>query len=223
MRAEREDRPVFVSIGYSTCHWCHVMAHESAEDPEVAELLNAGFVCIKVDREERRTWTQCIWPPARPQLTRLRGWPLTVCMDAKQVPFFAGPTFPRGPVWAMGPYGAAGAGAAALAQTGSGCWPPAEKVARRSARPGGRRSAGKGALQEAYRWLRRSFIPNGADLGPVPNFPNPNLLFLMQFYRLEQKQKALDMAESTLDAMARGGIQDQIGGGFSRYSTDESG
>ncbi len=224
LRAEREDRPVFVSIGYSTCHWCHVMAHESFEDPEVAELLNAGFVCIKVDREERPD-VDAVYMAACQAMTGSGGWPLTVCMDAKQVPFFAGTYFPK-----RSRYGQWGL--MELLEQVLQLWrtdrerllASGRKVAEALNPP---QEAGgapeKEQLQEAYRWLRRSFDSKWGGFGTSPKFPTPhNLLFLMQFYRLEQKQKALDMAESTLDAMARGGIQDQIGGGFSRYSTDES-
>ena len=224
LRAEREDRPVFVSIGYSTCHWCHVMAHESFEDPEVAELLNAGFVCIKVDREERPD-VDAVYMAACQAMTGSGGWPLTVCMDAKQVPFFAGTYFPK-----RSRYGQWGL--MELLEQVLQLWrtdrerllASGRKVAEALNPP---QEAGgapeKEQLQEAYRWLRRSFDSKWGGFGTSPKFPTAhNLLFLMQFYRLEQKQKALDMAESTLDAMARGGIQDQIGGGFSRYSTDES-
>lgn len=223
-KAAKEDKPVFLSIGYSTCHWCHVMAHESFEDKEVAALLNEGFVCIKVDREERPD-VDAVYMAACQALTGSGGWPLTVFLTPEQKPFFAGTYFPK-----RDRYGQSGliellhqvrrlwnTNRERLLETGNQLTAViAQKEAAAQDEPD------RMLLHDAYRQLQQSFDPVWGGFGAAPKFPTPhNLLFLMHFSQWEEKPLALQMAETTLQSMARGGIFDQIGGGFSRYSTDE--
>ena len=223
-KAAREDKPVFLSIGYSTCHWCHVMAHESFEDSEVADLLNREFISIKVDREERPD-IDAVYMSVCQTMTGSGGWPLTIFMTPEQKPFFAGTYFPKN-----GGYGRFGlmdlldrvaylwknnreellragnqiTAAINQGQTGNGSQPDRRLVER------------------AYRQLAQRFDHKWGGFGAAPKFPTPhNLLFLMRYADTLQESNAMKMAEITLEDMARGGIFDHIGGGFSRYSTDE--
>lgn len=223
-KAEQEDKPVFLSIGYSTCHWCHVMAHESFEDQEVAEILNREFISIKVDREERPD-IDAVYMSVCQALTGSGGWPLTIIMTPQQKPFFAGTYFPK-----KGTYGRMGltdllervaflwkgnreelieagneiTAAINLNHTGSGKEPD-RKLAERAASQ-----------------LARIFDVKWGGFGQAPKFPTPhNLLFLMRYGSTMQEAGVMKMAQVTLEDMARGGIHDHIGGGFSRYSTDE--
>ncbi|MDO4324041.1 MAG: thioredoxin domain-containing protein [Lachnospiraceae bacterium] len=225
-KAIREDKPVFLSIGYSTCHWCHVMAHESFEDGEVAGLLNENYVCIKVDREERPD-IDAVYMSVCQMMTGGGGWPLTILMTPAQKPFFAGTYFPKrshyghpglldilkgiSGLWKNNREALINAGeeiTAALRQEGS----PKEQEPDRS------------ILNHAYALFQKAFDRRWGGFGAAPKFPVPhNLLFLMRYAALEEAKasEALQMVEKTLDAMAKGGIHDHIGGGFSRYSTDE--
>lgn len=223
-KAEQEDKPVFLSIGYSTCHWCHVMAHESFEDQEVAEILNREFISIKVDREERPD-IDAVYMSVCQALTGSGGWPLTIIMTPQQKPFFAGTYFHK-----KGTYGRMGltdllehvaflwkgnreelieagneiTAAINLNHTGSGKEPD-RKLAERAASQ-----------------LARIFDVKWGGFGQAPKFPTPhNLLFLMRYGSTMQEAGVMKMAQVTLEDMARGGIHDHIGGGFSRYSTDE--
>ena len=226
-KAANEDKPIFLSIGYSTCHWCHVMAHESFEDRKVAALLNRNFVCIKVDREERPD-IDAVYMAVCQALTTSGGWPLSIFMTPERKPFFAGTYFPK-----MSRYGHMGF--TELLEHVSDLWnTEREKLLSAGDRitavirshqakttEGGEPS--RVLLQEAYRLLRQNFDADWGGFGAAPKFPTPhNLLFLMRIFRLHHEETALHMAETTLLAMARGGILDQIGGGFSRYSTDET-
>ena len=215
-RAKREDKPVFLSVGYSTCHWCHVMAHESFEDREVAMMLNENFVCIKVDREERPD-IDAVYMRACQAMTGSGGWPMTVFLTPEQKPFFAGTYFPK-----QGRFGQFGL--MELLQRVAELW----KTNRESLLKSGEQitaaisennsksiEPNDTILQRAYNSLRRSFDPKWGGFGTAPKFPTPHdLLFL-------QRRGDREMVETTLNAMARGGIFDQIGGGFSRYSTDD--
>lgn len=223
-KAEQEDKPVFLSIGYSTCHWCHVMAHESFEDQEVAEILNREFINIKVDREERPD-IDAVYMSVCQAVTGSGGWPLTIIMTPQQKPFFAGTYFPK-----KGTYGRMGltdllervaflwkgnreelieagneiTAAINLNHTGSGKEPD-RKLAERAASQ-----------------LARIFDVKWGGFGQAPKFSTPhNLLFLMRYGSTIQEAGVMKMAQVTLEDMARGGIHDHIGGGFSRYSTDE--
>lgn len=218
-RAEREDRPVFLSIGYSTCHWCHVMAHESFEDREVAALLNREFVSVKVDREERPD-IDAVYMAACQAMTGSGGWPLTILMTPDQKPFFAGTYLPK-----TGAYGQVGL--LELLERAARLWKTDRArllaagnriaAAVNPSRTSGGREPDPALPGRAYGQLRQRFDRRFGGFGDAPKFPAPhNLLFLMGYGTAE----AMEMAERTLEAMAAGGIQDQIGGGFSRYSTD---
>lgn len=223
-KAAKEDKPVFLSVGYSTCHWCHVMAQESFEDEEVAALLNEGFVSIKVDREERPD-VDAVYMAACQALTGAGGWPLTVFLTPEQKPFFAGTYFPK-----RARYGQSGliellrqvrrlwdTNREKLLETGDQL---TKIIAQKET--AARDEPDRRLLYGAYRQLQQCFDPVWGGFGAAPKFPTPhNLLFLMRFSQWEEKPKALQMAETALQSMARGGIFDQIGGGFSRYSTDE--
>ena len=223
-KASCEDKPVFLSIGYSTCHWCHVMAHESFEDEEAADFLNKNFVCIKVDREERPD-IDAVYMAVCQAMNGSGGWPLTVFMTPDQKPFFAGTYFPK-----KSRYGQPGlmelllqvsqlwnTEREKLLETGEQL-----KAALGQMQKTVQGMPDKKLLKNAFYMLRQRFDTKWGGFGAPPKFPTPhNLLFLMQYAEWEKVPEALQMAEDTLTSMAKGGIFDQIGGGFSRYSTDE--
>lgn len=222
--AAQEDKPVFLSIGYSTCHWCHVMAHESFEDQEVAEILNRNFVCIKVDREERPD-VDAVYMSVCQAVTGSGGWPLTIVMTPEQKPFFVGTYFPK-----KGSYGHFGL--MELLEQIVYLWKSNREELLRAGnqitaaiqenRSGSQLSPNRKLAESAYAQLLQRFDRKWGGFGEAPKFPTPhNLLFLMRYADVIQEPDALKMVEITLDDMARGGIHDQIGGGFSRYSTDE--
>ena len=223
-KARAEDKPVFLSIGYSTCHWCHVMAHESFEDAEIAEILNRSFVSVKVDREERPD-IDSIYMTVCQAFTGSGGWPTSIFMTADQQPFFAGTYFPK-----KARYGSAGLKDLLLAiddkwkTDRAALLRPAQEVPaalRQSARASAATAADETLLQEALTLYRRSFDAEWGGFGSAPKFPAPhNLLFLMQQYRKRGDEDALRMAETTLKQMYLGGLFDHIGYGFCRYSTD---
>lgn len=223
-KAKREDKPVFLSIGYSTCHWCHVMEGESFEDEEVAELLNRGFVAIKVDREERPD-VDAVYMGVCQMMTGSGGWPLTILMTPEQKPFFAGTYFPK---WSK--YGMPGL-MELLAQVEK-LWKTdrkklldtGEKISELLQREATALQAvpTPALLQQGAAELLQRFDREWGGFGVAPKFPTPhNLLFLLCYGRAEGNEIALSAVEKTLDAMALGGMFDHIGGGFSRYSTDE--
>ena len=217
-RAAAEDKPIFLSVGYSTCHWCHVMAHESFEDAAVAEALNRDFVSIKVDREERPD-VDAVYMAACVAMNGSGGWPLTVLLTPDQRPFWAGTYLPRAQLLSLLSQAAglwrtnrAGLLAAGDALT--------EHLRREEEhRPGApsRDLAARGAALFA-----QSFDKRWGGFGKAPKFPMPhNLIFLLRYAGLSGDGHCREMAEKTLDAMYRGGIYDHVGGGFSRYSTDQ--
>lgn len=232
-RAVKEDKPIFLSIGYSACHWCHVMAHESFEDPEIAELMNQNFVNIKVDREERPDIDD-IYQRACQLANRSGGWPLSVFLTPDQKPFYVGTYFPKD----GGRYGMPGfriilkqlsdayrmkkqeieASAAefveALKQTSNDVVPSAV----------GRDSLGleRSILDEAAVGLLQMGDTIYGGFGQAPKFPNAsNLLFLLRYYDISGITRFSNFVGFTADKMAAGGIHDQLGGGFARYSTDQ--
>ncbi len=222
-KAKAEDKPIFLSIGYSTCHWCHVMAHESFEDHGIAKLLD-DYVCIKVDREERPD-IDSVYMAVCQALTGSGGWPLTIFMTPEQKPFFAGTYFPK-----RNRYGRQGL--ADLLRQISYLWSEerdkllksSEDIAAvlKQGQSSGSGEPDKAILFQGYRLLSQSFDSVWGGFGAAPKFPTPhNLLFLMRMYETEKKPEILQMVETTLKAMANGGIFDHIGGGFSRYSTDK--
>ncbi len=223
-RARREDKPVFLSIGYSTCHWCHVMERESFEDREVADVLNRVFVCIKVDREERPDLDH-LYMSVCQTLTGSGGWPLTVLLTPDRRPFFAGTYFP--PKTARGRLGLIELAGrveelwkrkrSALLDTADKILSDLQKIS--AAAPGD--MPGEELLHQAYEELSGRFDAKHGGFGIAPKFPTPhNLTFLLRYYRRTGSREALQMAEKTLSAMADGGIYDHIGFGFHRYSTD---
>jgi uncharacterized protein len=225
-RAREEDKPVFLSIGYATCHWCHVMAHESFEDQAVAELLNRDFVAIKVDREERPD-VDNLYMTVCQATTGHGGWPLTIFMTPDQLPFYAGTYFPRD-AHARRP------GMLQLLPAVSRAWnedreklvASAENLTSavseglsRANQAGGR--VNEGTLKMAYNALATRYDDEYGGFGGAPKFPTPhNLLFLLREYRRRGDERALEMVTYTLRRMRSGGIWDHVGFGFHRYSTD---
>lgn len=236
--ARRRDRPVFLSIGYSTCHWCHVMAHESFEDAEVAALMNEAFVNIKVDREERPD-IDAVYMNACHMLTGRGGWPLTIIMTPDRVPFFAGTYLPRASrqgrmgmldlvprvrdLWMNSRDDVLASAASILGHMRSGAGHGG------AATPGARAArADASAVRQAAEALAGRFDAVNGGFGEAPKFPSPhNLLLLLRrawTLRRERGQEAgaplLAMVSKTLEAMRMGGLYDHVGYGFHRYSTD---
>ena len=223
-KATREDKPIFLSIGYSTCHWCHVMAHESFADSEVADLLNREFISIKVDREERPD-IDAVYMSVCQAMTGSGGWPLTIFMTPEQKPFFAGTYFPK-----YGGYGRFGL--MDLLERVADLWKNNREELLRAGsqitaainqeQTGNGQKPNRSLVERAYSQLAQRFDHKWGGFGAAPKFPTPhNLLFLMRYADTLQESNAMKMAEITLEDMAKGGIFDHIGGGFSRYSTDE--
>jgi len=224
LRAACEDKPVFLSIGYATCHWCHVMAHESFEDPEIAELLNRDFIAVKVDREERPDIDSTYMQVCQ-MMTGQGGWPLTVVMAPDKRPFFAATYIPKERRFSM-------PGLLDLLPKIARAWrEQREEIIRSSdsiaSALHSRGPAGPGAepdaalLDEGYEDLLLRFDPEYGGFSGAPKFPTPHvLLFLLRYGKRTGKNRALTMVIKTLDAMRDGGIWDQVGGGFHRYSTD---
>lgn len=221
-RAKAEDKPVFLSIGYSTCHWCHVMAHESFEDEAVAALLNRHFVSIKVDREERPD-IDSIYMAVCQALTGSGGWPTSIFMTPEQKPFFAGTYFPR--TTRRG-----SAGFLELLQAIADKW-QADRASLVDSAEGiltflqtqetEQGAADARLIDAAAAWFRQAFDVQYGGFGGAPKFPTPhNLLFLLTHAEKTGDETIRTMAETTLRQMYRGGLFDHIGGGFSRYSTD---
>jgi uncharacterized protein YyaL (SSP411 family) len=217
-RARREDRPLLVSIGYSACHWCHVMAHESFEDPEIAAAMNDRFVCVKVDREERPD-VDAVCMEACQAMSGHGGWPLNAFLTPEGVPFYAGTYFPPEsrhglPSWRMVLDGVAEAWANQREQIRD---QQPRMVHALSASQQIRPSAvpiQAGLLDDAVESLRSSYDPVNGGFGGAPKFPPASVIELL----LARGER--EMSLGTLAAMARGGIYDQIGGGFARYSVD---
>jgi uncharacterized protein YyaL (SSP411 family) len=226
-RARAEDRPILLSIGYSACHWCHVMAHECFENNEIARLMNENFINIKVDREERPD-LDAIYMEAVQAITSSGGWPLTVFLTPAGKPFFGGTYFPPQDRHGM---------------------PGFPRVLRTVADAyQNRRSEIEMAVQQivtaltskiessaveeplvtdilgqAYRGLKQDFDKENGGFGTAPKFPQPMILeFLLRYFYRSQDTGALEIVDLTLEKMARGGIYDQLGGGFHRYATDSS-
>jgi uncharacterized protein YyaL (SSP411 family) len=228
--ARAQDKPILLSIGYSACHWCHVMAHESFEDPDVAAVMNRLFVNIKVDREERPDLDQ-IYQTAHQMLSqRAGGWPLTVFLTPDQVPFFAGTYFPRSPRYKLPGF------AQLCGQIEEAYRTQREDIERqnaslleafgRIARAGqGAPDAGSpdgGPIKGALAALMESFDPRHGGFGRAPKFPHPSELALcLRAAALDDDPEARHAVLHTLTCMAEGGVFDQLGGGFCRYSTDE--
>ncbi len=225
-KAKSLNRPVFLSIGYSTCHWCHVMERESFADEQVGQFLNQHFVAIKVDREERPDVDQ-IYMSACQALTGRGGWPLTVLLTPDKEPFFAGTYLPKRSRQGM-------MGLMELLEVVVERWEDDPGKLRQAARritealqeqresPPAGTDVPQDAMHAVYTWLQSQYDPVYGGFGPAPKFPMPHhLLFLIRYSAVSDTTHALDMAEHTLKSMQRGGIYDHLGFGFSRYSTDE--
>jgi uncharacterized protein YyaL (SSP411 family) len=224
-RARAEDKPIFLSIGYSACHWCHVMAHESFEDPAVAAQLNRDFVAIKVDREERPDLDD-VYMAAVQTLTGSGGWPMSVFLTPALEPFFGGTYFPPEDRHGMPGFPRVlGAISEAYRDRRDEVVEQGRQLAAHlreqlEVQPG-RSEVERGQIDAAAARLGESFDPRFGGFGGAPKFPAPMTLeFLLRAWRRSRDAEVLQMVTFTLDRMADGGIHDQIGGGFARYSTD---
>lgn len=224
-KAKKESKPVFLSIGYSTCHWCHVMEHESFEHDDVAELMNDTFINIKVDREERPDIDH-IYMNVCQMLTGSGGWPLTIIMTPDKKPFFAGTYFPKystqnricmidlvpkiKEIWA---------------NERANIYSSAEKITAELQKPlleASHEQIDSTTIKKTYHELASRYDGIHGGFGSRPKFPTPhNLLFLMRYYKLYRSEEALEITLNTLRKMRNGGIYDHIGFGFHRYSTDK--
>ena len=222
-RAGHEDKPIFLSIGYSTCHWCHVMARESFEDSQVAALLNRYYIPVKVDREERPD-VDSVYMQACQALTGSGGWPLTIIMTADKLPFFAGTYIPKNSRGNQ-------AGLIPLLSAIARRWAEdRESLLKTAGEIGSFLSAqrepspaepGEGRLKAAAAQLAAAYDREYGGFGTAPKFPSPHdLLFLLRLAHFTGDKEQRQMVDNSLRQMYRGGIYDHFGGGFSRYSTD---
>jgi uncharacterized protein YyaL (SSP411 family) len=218
--AKRRDTPVLLSIGYAACHWCHVMAHESFEDQQTAAMLNEHFVAIKVDREERPD-VDAVYMQATQALTGQGGWPMSVFLTPDRKPFYAGTYFPPAPRHGLPSFQQVlQAITAAWQQRQAEVLDSASQIARQLSMqqtPGGSEMPTAAECAESILLLQREFDPTYGGFGRAPKFP-PSMV--LEALLRDGGEAAMLMAGRTLEAMAQGGIYDQIGGGFSRYSVD---
>jgi uncharacterized protein YyaL (SSP411 family) len=227
-RAQHEEKPIFLSIGYSACHWCHVMAHESFEDEHIAALLNKHFVNVKVDREERPDLDQ-IYMTAVQALTGSGGWPMSVFLTPDGHPFYAGTYFPPRPRYGMPSFtqvlnAIVDAWQDRRRELVSGGQRLVDAIKQQSQVEQGRKGneLNGDTLPSAFRALQQSFDKANGGWGQAPKFPQPMALeFLLRYHHSTGNTSVLEMVTRTLEAMARGGMYDQLGGGFHRYSVDE--
>ncbi len=223
-RARGEDKPILLSIGYSACHWCHVMAHESFEDAETAALMNERFVNVKVDREERPD-VDSVYMDAVVALTGHGGWPMTVFLTPSGDPFLGGTYFPPEPRHGMPAF------RQVLVAVSDAYRERRDDVARQAqtlvdalqqAPSPSTEPLTDALLSDAVRGLRRQFDPEWGGFGGPPKFPPASTIeFLLRMFARSEDEDALEMATKTLDGMAVGGMYDLLGGGFHRYSVDD--
>jgi uncharacterized protein YyaL (SSP411 family) len=222
-KAKIEDKPIFLSIGYSTCHWCHVMERESFEDEEVAEAMNKAFISIKVDREERPDIDTAYMKVCQ-IMTGSGGWPLTIIMTPEKLPFFAGTYIPKNTGYGR-------IGILDLISSIQEIWKNDRSKAHNVTKhiieslryePSTQSySLGEETLKFAYYQLSNSFDQRHGGFGTAPKFPTPHkLLYLLRYWKRTGEKKALSMVEQTLQSIRMGGIYDHIGFGVHRYSTD---
>ncbi len=221
-KAKAENKPIFLSIGYSTCHWCHVMAHESFEDKDIADILNSYFISIKVDKEERPD-IDSVYMSVCQTLTGSGGWPTSIFMTPEQKPFFAGTYFPKSTRYGM-------PGFKELLIIIKEKWAEERgelldsadeiiKVLNKTEKM--ESEADIDLIESAVNLYKRSYDKKFGGFGTAPKFPSPhNLIFLMSYYEKSGDIDLLEMAENTLVQIYSGGIFDHIGYGFCRYSTD---
>ncbi|MFI8961170.1 thioredoxin domain-containing protein [Streptomyces sp. NPDC053493] len=223
--ARRRDVPVLLSVGYSSCHWCHVMAHESFEDESTAALVNEHFVAVKVDREERPD-VDAVYMEAVQAATGQGGWPMTVFLTPDAAPFYFGTYFPPEPRHGMPSFsdvldGVARAWTDRRDEVGQVAEKIVEDLAARSLVHGGAGAPDESELAQALLGLTRDYDTASGGFGGAPKFPPSMVLeFLLRHHARTGAEGALQMAADTCEAMARGGIYDQLGGGFARYSVD---
>ncbi|MFQ6035548.1 MAG: thioredoxin domain-containing protein [Sedimentisphaerales bacterium] len=223
-RAKKNDIPIFLSIGYSTCHWCHVMEQESFDNEWTARIMNEHFVSIKVDREQRPD-VDAIYMNAVQMMTGSGGWPLSVFLTPEGKPFYGGTYFPPKDM-----YGRPGFDRVLLAiaemwknkrQELLNSAAKLSQVLKETSLQVGQETLSPDILNEAYSYLEKIFDSTYGGFGSAPKFPQAsNLSMLLGYWYRTGNEKALAMVETTLDAMAKGGIYDHLGGGFHRYSTD---
>ena len=224
-RARTEDRPIFLSIGYSACHWCHVMERESFENPAIAALMNEHFVSIKVDREERPDLDD-VYMAAVQAMTGSGGWPMSVFLTPDLRPFFGGTYFPPEDRHGMAGFPRVLASVADAYRTRRSDVDQqasmlADHLQAQLAVPSGQRDPERRQLEAAATRIGASYDAHHGGFGGAPKFPAPMTLeFLLRAWRWSGDAAVLEMVTRTLDAMADGGIHDQLGGGFARYSTD---
>ena len=224
-KAKNEDKPIFLSIGYSTCHWCHVMEKESFEDNDVANLMNKFFVSIKVDREERPD-IDGIYMLVCQMLTGSGGWPLTIIMTPDKEPFYAGTYFPKEDRFGK-------LGMINLIPGIHNVWVKKREEISKSVKEISNalnsslmeqpeKVIGEEAFEKAFNYFSDQFDAENGGFGTSPKFPTPhNLLFLLRYWKRKNSKRALEMVEKTLTGVYKGGIYDHIGFGFHRYSTDQ--
>ncbi len=222
--AEKENKPLFISIGYSTCHWCHVMERESFENPEVAELLNRNFISIKVDREEHPD-VDHYYMEACQLMTGRGGWPLTLFAGADKLPFMAGTYFPRESVNGR-------IGFKELIERIAEVWKNNRSSlegtineirdgikSQLAVNPAG--SFDEAIIKDAFEYFNNSYDEEYGGFGSAPKFPSPhNMLFLLRYRHHYNNDRALEIVENSVKHIFTGGIYDHVGGGFHRYSTD---
>lgn len=223
-KAKSEDKPIFLSIGYSTCHWCHVMERESFEDDEVAEVMNKYFISIKVDKEERPD-IDSIYMSVCQALTGSGGWPMTIIMTSDKKPFYAGTYFPKTSMYGR-------PGLMDVLYSAQKAWRTRKdelinssktivEAVSKSEYIRDKEKLSEGTLKNGYRELRNNFDPVFGGFGDSPKFPIPhNLLYLLRYNYIYGENESLEILEKTLESMYKGGIFDHIGFGFSRYSVD---
>jgi hypothetical protein len=224
-RARSEDKPIFLSIGYSACHWCHVMEHESFEDPDTAAVMNEYFVNIKVDREERPDLDH-IYMAAVQMMTQRGGWPMSVFLTPDLEPFYGGTYFPPEPRYGMPSFkqiliGVADAWRNRRGEVTRSAGQLTGALAQMNQMAAGGADLSLDLVDRAVARLARGFDEEHGGFGGAPKFPHPmDLKLCLRHWKRTGRSDSLHMVELTLDRMARGGIYDQLGGGFHRYSTD---
>ncbi len=223
-KAKNEDKPIFLSIGYSTCHWCHVMAHESFEDDDIAKILNDNYISIKVDREERPDIDE-IYMKACLMMNGSGGWPLTVIMTSDKEPFYVGTYLPPSSIYGMMGLDSLLVGVLKLWKNNRDILLNKSdnlvKLLNDEENSYRNQKVTKQLVENAVKELEENFDDKWGGFGDAPKFPTPhNIIFLLRYSYITGNEKARHMAFFTLDKMYEGGIYDHVGGGFSRYSTD---